>query len=241
MITSTAIQTQFKRHHLLAARLGWTAVLLLTIGMLAANLPHFYGDILGEWAVREAAPAALQFFSNWDAYIYSLIVLRLITMSTFILTALFLAWRKWQDWFGLYVSASLLLLGYFFGSYYNIDLIRYPALLELFFPAIRAVAPSLTLISLLLIFYLFPDGRFTPRRLAWFTIPAVIFTLLVFFEAFFKFQSLLPESAAVDDWGWELFVYSIFITAVIGLAGQIYRYRRVSNAEQRERGKQGQR
>ena len=127
MSSITILRSTFQRHHLLAARLGWIAVLLLTIGMIAANAPYLYSDTLGEWVVGEAAPAALRLFSTWDAFITTLITLRLITLSTFVLTALFLAWRKWDDWFGLYISATLLLLGYFFSSYYNVDLIRYPA------------------------------------------------------------------------------------------------------------------
>lgn len=237
MTPITIIRTKFQRHQLWAVRLGWMAVFFLTLGMIAANLPHVYTDTRTEWQVGEAMTAAMQIFSTGDAFIYTIIMLRFVTLSVFVLTALFLAWRKWNDWFSLYISATLLLLGYFFGSYYNVDLIRYPAWLEGFFPAIRAVAPSLTLISMLLIFYLFPDGRFTPRWLAWFTIPATVFTLLVFFETFFKHIGWLPEPVEENEWGWYLFVFSIFITAAIGLAGQIYRYRRVSNAEQRQQTK----
>ncbi len=223
----TVLRATFNRHQLLLARLGWTAVCLLILSMMTANLPHVYRDTVTEWQVGEAMRAALGLFPSRDGFLYTLITLRLITISIFVITAFFLAWRKWDDWFVLYISATLLMLGYFFGSHFDIDLIRYPQWLEQTFPAIRAVAPSLITINLVLFFYLFPNGCFTPHWLIWVTIPAIL-AILGFMGEAFNFSTavgsfldwLLP---AVDDW-WAAFMVILFGTILLGLAAQLVRY-----------------
>lgn len=221
------LRTTFRRHHLLLARLGWIAIFLLILSMIAANLPHVYRDTAAEWQVGEAMRAVLRLFPSRNGFLYTLITLRLMTLSIFIFIAFLLVWRKWDDWFVLYISATLLMLGYFFGTLFDIALVRYPQWLEQSFPAIRAAAPSIITINMVLFFYLFPNGRFTPRWLIWFTIPAILAILGVMSEAFnFStassdfFNWLLTD---IQDW-WMAFVVLLFGTIVIGLASQLVRY-----------------
>jgi signal transduction histidine kinase len=219
------------------ARFGWLLIFLLVAGMYAANLPHVYPDTFFEWRVGQAFPAALRFFPSRMAFVQSVILLRLVTAAIFVGTALFLAWRRSNDWFVLFVSAALLLLSILFGTNFDVSIIRYPAGLGQSFPAIRVIAPSLLLISMILLFYLFPDGRFTPRWTAWLVLPATILILLFFVVAIFFPGPWPVDTSLADEVGWGIFVYTLFGTAFAGLVSQIIRYRRSSSLKQRQQTK----
>jgi signal transduction histidine kinase len=79
----------------------------------------------------------------------------------------------------------------------------------------------------LLLFYLFPDGQFVPRRLRWVAVTAAI--------AFIAFGVL--QTFVNSDQAWPLFSLALFVTILIALAGQVYRYQRVSSLEQRQQTK----
>jgi signal transduction histidine kinase len=218
-------------------RIGWLAIFLLIIGMYAANLPHVYQDTFNEWQIGEALSAALRLFPSKAVFVQVVILLRLATATIFIGIALFLTWRRSNNWFVLFLSATLLLLSFMFGYNFDVSIVRYPGWLVQSFPAIRVIAPSMLAICMVLLFYLFPDGRFTPRWTAWLVLPAAIMILLFFTETFYgpwddPTDRLLPAEA-----GWWIFIYSLIGTAVTGLIGQIGRYRKSSSLEQRQQTK----
>jgi signal transduction histidine kinase len=221
------------------ARLGWLAVFVLVAGMFATNLPHVSLDTGSEWQVKDAWAAALStFFSNYSAFVDYIIVLRLAAAAVFVATAVFLAWRKNDDWFVLFVSAVLLLLAFMFGMQFNIELIRYPAVLEQTIPAIRLIAPALMMVGLLSLFYLFPNGRFVPRWSALVLIPAILVILLLMVGLWGNrpdgwSDDLLPDD---DNW-WALFIGTLFGTALLGLLGQVLRFRNTGSPEQRQQTK----
>jgi len=220
------------------ARVGWLIILLLFASMLIVNLPHLYRDTLTEWQVGEAMPTGLQLFSSRRAFVTFVITLRLVTMAIFMGTALFLAWRKWSSGFVLFVSATLVMLSYMLGMQFNVDIIRYPGWLEQLFPAINGIVPVLIVFCTLLLFYLFPNGRFIPRWSGILLIP-VLFILVDVFGNLFDplWDSLLGRLLANRiDW-WTLFTSLLLGTAVLGLISQLVRYRFVSSAEQRQQTK----
>ena len=219
------------------ARFGWLAIFLLIAGMYAANLPYVYQDTASEWQVGEALPAALRLFPSKAVFVQSIIFLRLVTATVFVGTALFLAWRRSNDWFVLFVSATLLLLSFLFGYNFDVSIVRYPFGLGQTYPVIRTIAPSLLAIGMVLLFYLFPDGRFTPRWTAWLVLPATIMILLFFTAAIFFPEPQPLDTSLSDETGWKIFVYSLLGTAIAGLIGRVIRYRRNSNREQRQQTK----
>lgn len=88
--------------------------------------------------------------------------------------------------------------------------------------------------SMVPFFYLFPDGRFVPRRTAWLTIGWVSYTLAgLFFPALrppVAFgRGLNSQEAPVILW--------IMLWFLSGILAQVWRYRRVSDAIQRQRTK----
>jgi hypothetical protein len=219
------------------ARFGWLAIFLLVAGMYAANLPYVYLDTATEWSVGEALPAALRLFPSSAVFVQFIIFSRLVTVTVFVGVAIFLAWRRSSDWFVLFVSAALLMLSFLFGYNFDVSIIRYPFGLGQSFLAIRIIAPSLVAISMILLFYLFPDGRFSPRWTAWLVLPATVMILLFFAAAIFTPEPEPVNTELADETGWYLFVYTLMGTALAGLIGQVIRFRRNRNFEQRQQTK----
>ena len=91
------------------------------------------------------------------------ISIAVVALAVFWGTAVYLAWRKRNDWLVLYISATLLMMSFLFAFRSDVDRWRFPAGLLAIFPAIEWLAPTLFAICFFLLFYLFPDGRFTPR------------------------------------------------------------------------------
>jgi hypothetical protein len=80
---------------------------------------------------------------------------------------------------------------------------------------------------MVLFFYLFPNGRFSPRWLIWFTLPAILFILGVMGELF-RFATLLDSLfewllPANTDW-WTVFTSTLIVTILVGLVAQLVRY-----------------
>ena len=143
-----------------------------------------------------------------------------IVFATFVCgLGLFIYFRKEDDWFSLYISGAFVLYGTF---------ANYPvSALAKTYPALKPILTPLGVIAwvgLLLIFYGFPDGRFVPKWMAW-------------------AASLLAAGFLID-----ILVYGgtspppplalvILMALLAAPFGQIYRYRRISTALQRQQTK----
>jgi signal transduction histidine kinase len=220
------------------ARVGWLMIIVFFASMLMVNLPHLFRDTLTDWQVGEAMPTGLKLFSSSQAFVTFVITLRLVTMTIFMATALFLASRKWSNGFVLFVSATLLMLGYLFGMQFDFDVIRYPDWVVKLFPAISGAVPVLVIFCMLLLFYLFPNGRFVPRWFGLLLIPALLVIIDVFGNLFNPlWDSLLGRLLANGiDW-WTLFTSLLLGTAVLCMISQLVRYRFISSIEQRQQTK----
>ncbi len=219
MSTLTTLRTTLKRHHLLPARLGWTAVFLLTASMFAAGLPHAVSDVqYYEWQVLQARPAAAAIFPTYPDFVRYLLVLRMLAVAVFWGTAVIIAWRKSNDWLVLYVSATLLMMSYLFAFQSDTERWRFPLRLLTIFPAIEWMAPLLFAVCFFLLFYLFPDGRFTPRWIGLVGIAGAGVSL-IFFAGL---ENVLGIS---EDAGWFLFIFSLLSIAFVGLISQGIKWR----------------
>ncbi|MDX1664177.1 MAG: hypothetical protein R3272_10300 [Candidatus Promineifilaceae bacterium] len=80
--------------------------------------------------------------------------------------------------------------------------------------------------TVFLFFFLFPSGTFVPR---WMRLPALAFVL------FTAFASLLGPNNSLDPENWSRALYALFLFGwiAVGVAAQVYRYRRVSNPSER--------
>ena len=198
------------------------------LGLFAASLPHAVSDVkYYEWQVLQARPAAATIFPTYDAFVTYVLLLRMMAVAVFWGTAVYIAWRKPKDWMVLYVSATLLMMSYLFAFQSDVDRWRFPAGLLTLFPAIEWAAPLLFATSFFLLFYLFPDGRFTPRwiGLAGVGIPIALNMI---------FTMGLGIVTLSDELTWAIFIIAILTIALIGLVSQTVKWRQATLVQKQQ-------
>jgi signal transduction histidine kinase len=157
---------------------------------------------------------------TWGAYT---LISHLILNLLFFLTALVIFLRKPGEWMPLFVAFFLLT---FSANNGVINALGLAGAAWTFF------AKSLTAgswVGFLLFFTLFPGGHFAPRWMRWVVLvySVLILTSLVFSGTFLDIGTILP---------WFGMVYFPSLFALM-LGAQVYRYRRISTANQRRQTK----
>jgi hypothetical protein len=209
---------------LVAARVIW--VVLFTI-----NLVSFIADIPGLFAaaqqvcpqgcglVPQQQTALANIGISLPAYATMVVALALVIALVSVAVGIFVFWRRSNDWMALIVALFLTVtpIG-------NISAFSQPV-----GPSANSLAISLLLLLLSLplratyygIFLIFPSGRFVPRW-SW----VLLVGWLVFIVAF---------DMLGNDYPYLTFGYLVLYASAI--ACQIYRYRHVSDAVQRQQTK----
>jgi len=223
--------TQLSGSWLLIARVVWVTLVLLMLGLWAVGIATL---------IREPLPDCSQVPCDpFDFNAGDLEMARELSLPTGILGGMFtfaasifngvfyfviagiIFWRKSDDWMGLLVSYLLVYLGAVLITSSNDALLRaYPEtelLSELIF------IPGL--IFLFVLFFVFPDGRFIPRKLKW-PLMVLISSIVIF--------NYLSDGGDVSE---QLFVFSFLILFAFAVSSQIYRYIRVSSPTERQQTK----
>jgi hypothetical protein len=133
-------------------------------------------------------------------------------------------WQRSDTWIGYLVSLTLLFLGL---NFFNEE----PRTLMRLYPALQPFIDFLSSMSFgffMLLFYLFPDGKFAPRWLGW--VAAGVISILLL-------DPLLIQSELRGPSATLLVVVAGMGGAVLGMGSQVYRYRKVSNPTQRQQTK----
>jgi hypothetical protein len=230
--------TTLRGRRLTAARLAWLALALISTALFVAALPQHYARMLavappGAPALGQLQPADVRALADLglSLHFYALydLVWSIVLAGVCAAIALFIFIRKSDDWMALLVSLALLVIGQ----------IAAPAIIALIelnplwrYPV--AFVQSIGLMSLLALFYLFPDGRFVPRRMGWLALVWATYSLARLFSPdpiyqFYVSRALTSSDLLALAWylGWLL----------VGLGAQLYRYRRVSSPLQRQQTK----
>lgn len=160
------------------------------------------------------------------AYAAYWVIINLLFAVTYFAVAALIFWRKSNDWIALLAAFFLVALG---GSFTDI-----PAALAAIHPLWRL---PVTLVSedvlgfpsLVLFFFLFPNGRFVPRWTCWM---ALAFAALFIPGAFFP-NTLLNAS------NWPVLLFLPVPLVIFGslVYGQVYRYRHISTTIERQQTK----
>lgn len=223
-VSSTAApSTVLHGRRLLLARIVWLDLMLVLLGLyLAGTIERFLtpASICAAGCSMTAgeADAWREFgFSPNAATAFFNILWSVCMPGGFIAVAALIAWRKSNDWMALLVAFTLVALGPYMLSGVNFDL-KHRLGVQLFISLLE----KLFITAFIVLFYVFPDGRFIPRWTRWWVL---VFALLVWAP-----DSLMPAA----DWLW---IGHFFAMAAVGLASQIYRYRRVSTRVQRQQTK----
>lgn len=226
--------TQLTGFRLSLARITWALFVLLSLGLLfIGTWDKFQAPLPSDCETSVCNP--IEFTAN-DADILRALnfpvrlvavgmpVANLIFNLGFIVVALFLVWRKSDDWLVLLLSGTLAVLGGVAFSPANDVLYRTRPELA---PLVNYLQqPAYISISLLLL--IFPDGRFVPRWTRLLALPLGILPIYTFVSA-----SLSIESQPT----FNLIVYPAFI--LLAIYSQVYRYLRVSTPLQQQQTKWG--
>jgi hypothetical protein len=226
--------TRLHGRRLVIARVVWVGVVVFSLSIFIASLPAYFSQLqtvcTGDacvYSYGQLTPGSAQALHNLGfsvgAYAGSTFIL--ITASTLVSfgVASLIFWRRSDDWMAMLVSLFLVTFGVNFIAQAqgilatNVQTVWYWSL---------NILIGLGYISLCLLLYLFPDGRFVPR---W-TRPLAVFAVAsnIFLDASPAAISTIPP--------WILSVIYL-INGGFGVVAQIYRYARVSGPLQRQQTK----
>lgn len=212
------------------ARLAWYPAALLAFCIGTAAVPGFI--IIGSGGVTDprfiANPSPAINIITWSAIVIGI----LVSFSSLFL-ALFLFRRRSNDRMALLTSFFLLAYGIIISGPLEA--------LEPFVPGIGVFTSSSLVPTfqpfILLLFAVFPDGRFVPRWVRWVILSAFLTSPLSLFWT----RGFGDPSFNYSDPGIIILIgLNVLLTGaawVTSISAQIYRYRRVSNTQQKQQTK----
>jgi signal transduction histidine kinase len=215
-------------------RLAWVMGFVVVSGIMAEMLPRNFRDTMFEWSVQQTQEAVVRVMP-FGRYVEILVVLEYVVTAVYFGTALLIFWRKSDEWMAVFVSLTLLFMALNFGISSNQDAWRYPGWLTQIAPWAPGFLPPLTIACYLLLFFLFPNGRFTARWMVW-PVGLVVGLLVIFWSPLVR--NLIPAWAHVqEELAWPVVMLALAGAMVTALVAQVYRYRRVANAIERQQTK----
>ena len=226
--------TRLHGRWLVPARVVWVAVVVFTLSIFIASLPAYFAQLqtvcAGDtcvYAYGQLTPGAAQALQNlgFSTGGYAVSILALAIASTLVSfgVAYVLFWRRSDDWMAMFVSLFLVIIGVNFNVQAQAILVTN---VQTAWYWSHTVLIGLGWVSLSLLLYLFPDGRFVPR---WTRLLAVF----VVVSNLFLDASPVPISTFPP---WMLSAIFL-INGGSGVVAQIYRYARVSGPVQRQQTK----
>ena len=218
-----------------ATRLLWVILTCALLAIFVAGIPARFDELrqvcAGEACVElrisaaeEAALTQVGLSMDWYAGYHQAVEIVIAGLITLI--SLLIFWRSSDNWIGVIVAFALILFGLSFIVETDAAFVRLHPLLGQPFRFVEALA----VVPFILLFFIFPDGRFVPR---WTWLVAALMLLLAFAD---------PLLISV---GWALpsaqlsipFALAFMTVFVVGIAAQIFRYRHVSTPTQRQQTK----
>src|SRR5829696_6299706 len=218
-------------HVLTLARIAWISVAALAVSLFAAGLPVEFALLhdpcpTPRCATGQLPPAGLRALEalglSPEAFAVYLVTLDTNFAAVCCAIAALVFWRRSDDRMGLLTSLALLTFG-------TATFVFTLEALATRHPALGLTADFLHFLgaaSFSLFLYLFPDGRFVPRWTRW---VALVWIAWQATRHIFPTWHLNAEA-------WYLWTSAIvwpLALATVAYA-QVYRYRRVSNAAQRQ-------
>ncbi len=207
----------------------WIVLALVLLVIFVANLPAFFQYArtictlpdVGNCPTEQLTPAYVQVLDQLHlsvAVAQGFLAAFCVAVSVvYWLLGLLIFWRKSQEWIGLLVSLLLVLFGATGLLGYNLPA-QTPPLFQLL---AQVIAYVLTWPAMLVFFFTFPTGRFTPRWTWAAFVPFFVVTMLATLPVT---TSLVPAVALI-------------LTPLLPIGVQVYRYVRVYDAVQQQQTK----
>jgi hypothetical protein len=208
----------FARGLVLALILLSIATLLLGIALYPSSGASTLATIVpnDRWTLETTQAALDQLGWSPLALSWFYAILGWATAVAYCAVGLIVFSRKGHSWFALYVAVTFGVLGTSAGPTSEVMSHAYP-----FLAAWQELTTPLSWQFLLILFYMFPDGRFVPAWTRWLIAAWVLVNIL---------WALAPNLT-------DVLAPFIFALALSTMAGQIYRYYRYPDAVQRQQTK----
>ena len=217
------------RRQLLLVRVGWLVVFVLTIGLFSASIPAYY-DYLVSLSDPNLEPATVRanlesIGISVDFYAAYLLWVSAASAIVWVAVGIVVFWRVPGRWMAMFTSLTLVTSGTF-------AVYEGPTVLAEQYAAVGLPVQLLGFIgsvSLVLFFFLFPDGRFVPRWTRWMAVFWAAHEIPYYFfpGSFLDTHRSFPSINFV----------TITTLACIAAGSQLYRYRRVSGPVERQQTK----
>ena len=208
------------------ARYAWPIFAILGLWVQIASIPTNPGQLYTDWQVINSYPA-VKAALPYPAYAVSILGLRYLGALVFWLVAglvyLEIGRRKTHlAWTGLYTALMLILVPcpLLLNGFNTASRLPQPVVLIGFFIAVLALA------MLVLYYFLFPDGSFSPRWMRWIGVAIGIGLLSLF--------TLLVSEIVQADWLWVASILTLLAGFLLGGSSQVYRYLRKMTPEVRK-------
>lgn len=231
------VDTRLRGGWLLLARVVWVTLVVLSVGVfLTAVLVYYlllHGAPVPGSLLRATSPingyVALIFRYTPlvdDYFAFNTALLNVLAL-VWVAVGLVIFWQRSDDRVAWFASLALILMGTSFSpvTYLLVIVIGPASPGGMLITCLEVVAWSSIGLSLAL----FPDGRFVPRWTRWLVLGYLVSQVPL----------LLPVSSsfALGQWPSLLLAVPIIVVEVVLLCAQVYRYRRVSTAVQRQQTK----
>jgi hypothetical protein len=219
-----ASDTRLHGLRLVLARAVWVAVAVFEVGLFVASLPRLYAGN-STFAANPITMGGLALAGNGPTlYAIGSTMLAVLSALVHVGIAALIFWRRSDERMALFTAFLVIM----FGAAPNLD---HMVVLPPFWQALALVISVVAYASISPLFYLFPDGRFVPRWTRW--------LLLVWIPIHTSVLVPLPLPASLYLWNWPVPVALLVMFGFIISLGfaQVYRYRRVSTAVQRQQTK----
>jgi signal transduction histidine kinase len=221
--------TRMRGGWLVSARVAWMVVLILTVGLFISLLPYTFADAHticasaacsnGAHLTPDQARELHQLGLSMSFYATLYLIWSIVLEFVYVATGVVIFWRRSDDRMAFISSLALVTFGGVFRGF-NPE----PSLSPLLIVLSLGVA-FFGNCCLGLFFYLFPTGRFVPRWTGLLALGWVVYWGI----------NILILGTILMEPGLDLVLFlSLFVSVVIT---QVYRYRRVSTAEQRQQTK----
>lgn len=224
-------ETRLSGRMLFLARLAAGILTLFALCIFVLSLPVYFTlqlrtcvgvNCASAQLVPQAAHALLNIGVSLTNYAVFSVILVVVTTIVWFGAAILILWRKSDDRVGLLVALMLLFQGVdVLTGNLNVNNGGQVIWLSFFEEAVHGIA----FVLLFLVFCLFPSGKFVPAAMKWVALCWIGVSLYDFFPIFSTYSYLLIFSL----------VYFAFLGT--GVTAQVYRYRYVSNARQRQQTK----
>lgn len=238
--TRSEHSTQLSGSWLILARGICVALFGFSLTVFFADLPEYFaqlhtvcgGSACTLWQLTPTSVLALQQVGlTVESYAIFSVALGIISVFVWSTVGAIIAWRKSNDWMALLVSILLVTTGVAGQSAPDFNTLTSPLVASSspWFGPTMVVCFFLAVFLILLVFLLFPDGRFVPGWMRWLLVAGIALTgggaILFIFHASFS------------QWLYPLIFVGIVGTEAPGLFAQLYRYRYVSTPTQRQQTK----